>query len=660
MIKDVGKAVLKLTRLFAVWVLSASITTFAADGQRWKLNLKEADIRAFISQVADMTGRSFVIDPRVKGRVTIVSKDEMSTEEVYEVFLSVLNVHGFAAVPSGDVIKVIQQNSVKQDGSRLDPKRQEQGDQFITRVIEIEEVPALDLVPILRPLVAKYGHLAGVKSANSLIISDTAINIERIEEIIKRLDTAGTDHIEVIKLKQAWVGDVVKMLQTLDPNAVAKGNSPVARRRGAEPVRVVADERSNRIIMRGERTNLDQLVELVLQLDQPTETTNSTQVIRLKHADAKNLAEILKGVIDSKNDSSKSAKGKAEVEGKSSVHADEALNALVVRAAPSELREIQQIVSELDVRRAQVHIEAAVVEVSLSGNEGSGVEWAIGDENQPATIMTHGNEGSPNLKGLAQAAATSLASGTSAALGAASAIQNGFYMGGGSFDKKGNPELLAILRIINSESNTNILSTPSILTLDNQLAKITVGQNVPFKTAQESTTNTTNPITQIKREDVGLTLEVTPHVHDERIVRLEVKQSTDSISSQQVSGVSDIVTNKRSIETQVMIEDGQIIALGGLIKDEIQNSVSKVPFLGDIPLIGALFRSKFEKHEKTNLMVFLKPTIVLDKATTDKLAREQYLGVYDIELSGELNEDALESRFDQLFKGKKFKRELID
>jgi general secretion pathway protein D len=651
--------VLKLARVFAVLMLSFSIATFAVDEQRWKLNLKEADIRAFISQVADMTGRSFVIDPRVKGRVTIVSSSEMTTKEVYEVFLSVLNVHGFAAVPSGDVVKIIQQNSVKQDGSHLDPERKEQGEQFITRVISIQEVPALDLVPILRPLVAKYGHLAGVKSANSLIISDTAVNIERIEEIIKRLDKAGTEHIEVIELKEAWVADVVKMLQTLDPDTVAKGNVPTGRRRGADPVRVVADERSNRLIMRGERSNLDQLAALVRQLDQPTQRTNSTVVIRLKHADAKKLSEILKGILDSKKSGNAATKGKEEIEGKSSVHADEALNALVVRAAPSELREIRQIVTELDVRRAQVHIEAAIVEVSLSGSEGSGVEWAIGDENQPATIMTHANDGSPGLQSIAQGAATSVASGGSAALGAAAALKNGFYMGGGSFDKKGNPELLAILRIINSESNTNILSTPSILTLDNELAKITVGQNVPFKTAQESSTNTTNPITQIKREDVGLTLEVTPHVHDERIVRLEVKQTTDSISNAQVAGVSDIVTNKRSIETQVMIEDGQIIALGGLIKDDIKQGVSKVPFLGDIPLLGALFRSQFQSHEKTNLMVFLKPTIVLDRTSTDDIAREKYLGVYDIELSGDLDEGALEERFDDLFKGKKFKGNLL-
>ncbi len=648
---------LKLARVLAVWMLSLSVA-YAADEQNWKLNLKDADIRAFISQVADMTGHSFVIDPRVKGRVTIVSTDEMTTEEVYQVFLSVLNVHGFAAVPSGDVIKVIQQNSVKQDGSHLDPERKEKGEQFITRVIEIKEVPALDLVPILRPLVAKYGHLAGVKSANSLIISDTALNIERIEEIIKRLDRAGTEHIKVITLKEAWVGDVVKMLQTLDPDTVAKGGSVSARRRGADPVRVVADERSNRIIMRGERTNLEQLAELVRQLDQPSQRSSSTDVIRLRHSDAKTLAEILKGIIDNK--SSKAAKGKEEIIGKSSVHADESLNALVVRAAPSEIVEIRDIVTQLDVPRAQVHIEAAIVEVSLSDSEGAGVEWAIGDENVPATIMTHDNEASPGMKDMVQGAVTGAGQG-SAALGAASAIKSGFYVGGGAFDKKGNPELLALLRIINSQSESNVLSTPSIVTLDNKEAKINVSQNVPVKDTSQAT-NGGNPVTTFKREDVGLILEVTPHIQDDRFVRLEVSQSTNSVEKQAVTGAEGVVTNKRELTTEVVLEDQQIIALGGLIKDEIQIGTSKIPFLGDIPLLGALFRSSYETHKKTNLMIFLKPTILLDRVTSEDIAREKYLGVYSIELSGELNEAALDERFDQLFKGQKFqgKRPQVD
>ena len=277
----------KITLLAITIAISLPAVSVQAENQNWQVNLKDADISAFIGQIADITGKSFVIDPRVKGKVTVVSTETMNTEAVYELFLSVLQVHGYAAVPAGDVIMVVQQNSVKQQGRDLEVKFAEQSQEVVTKVIMIKNTPALDLVPILRPLVAKYGHLAGVKSANALIISDHVSNITRIEQIIDRLDKSGSEELEVIQLKEAWVGNVVTMLQSLDPDKVAQGNN--SKSGGTGSIRVVADERSNRLIIKGEKTSRERIRTLIEQLDKPSYFSGSAKVVRLKYADAKKI-----------------------------------------------------------------------------------------------------------------------------------------------------------------------------------------------------------------------------------------------------------------------------------------------------------------------------------------------------------------------------------
>ena len=292
-----------------------------AEDQNWQVNMKDADISAFIGQIADITGKSFVIDPRVKGKVTVVSTETMNTEAVYELFLSVLKVHGYAAVPAGDVIMVVQQNSVKQQGGDLEAKTKKQSQEMVTKVITIKNTPALDLVPILRPLVAKYGHLAGVRSANALIISDHASNISRIEQIIDRLDKSGSEELEVIQLKEAWVGNVVTMLQSLDPDKVAQGTG--AKSGGTGSIRVVADERSNRLIIKGEKTSRERIRKLIIQLDKPSYFSGSAKVIRLKYADSKKLAELIKNLMS--DTSSTGGKDSNKAKGKASIFADEEL-----------------------------------------------------------------------------------------------------------------------------------------------------------------------------------------------------------------------------------------------------------------------------------------------------------------------------------------------
>ncbi len=606
------------------------------DEQTWKVNLKEADIKAFISQIANITGYSFVIDPRVKGKVTIVSDTSMNKRDVYEMFQSVLSVHGFAAIPAGSVIKIMQQNNSKQEGG-MPVGSKVNSEQLITQVIQIKETPALDLVPILRPMVAKYGHLAGVKSANALIVTDHASNIRRIEKIIKRLDGSGVSELEVVQLKEAWVGDIVKILTSLDPEKVSEGGKSKGASGVAGRIRVVADERANRLILRGEKTARDRVRKLIQTLDVPSAFSGKASVIRLQHADAKELAELLKNLMGDVKDE----KGKSKASGKVSIYPDEGLNALVIRAEPSIMSEIKEIVSQLDIRRAQVLIEAAIVEVTGSIDDRLGVQMASADvdaiENSTSTTtplsVTNFSDAGSSISDVVTALATT----------GVPPIGAGFTLAGA------NGNFAFLIQALESVSNANLVSTPSIMTLDNQEAEIVVGQNVPFITGTTSSTSNSNPFTTIKREDIGVTLKVVPHVQDGKFIRLEIEQSTETVESTAVEGQADLITNKRSIKTQVLAEDGEIIMLGGLIREVVQERQSKVPLLGDIPFLGWLFRSSSESHVKQNLIVFIKTTIILSRADSQEILRQKYDGIYEIDLSEEIGVEGIDAKIESIF-----------
>ncbi len=619
--------------LIAVLLMAGMAMPLQAE-ESWQINLKDADIEAFISQVADITGRSFVLDPRVKGKVSVLSSEPMNQEGVYELFLSVLQIHGLAAVPAGDVTLVIQQNDVKQAGRSLEERAAVDSQELLTKVIMIKNTPALDLVPILRPLVAKYGHLAGVKSANALIISDHAININRIEEIIDRLDRSGSEELEVVQLKEAWVGNVVTMLQSLDPSKVSQGNTDNNNTAGS--IRVVADERSNRLIIKGEKTARERIRGLIEQLDQPSYFSGSAQVIRLQYADATKLAEMLKNLMGEASGSGDEAKVKGDI----GIHADEDLNALVVRAEPSILKEVQELVNSLDVRRAQVLIESAIIEVTGDTSDALGVQWVRGDLDSPVAGTNFNNAG-PGLATIATGVATG---------DYASAVGQGLTIGGFK-ESGGDIDFGVIIQALKSNSSTNLLSTPSIMTLDNQEAEIVVGQNVPFVTGQTASSTNTNPFTTIDRQDVGVTLKVIPHIHDGEAIRLEVEATAESVSNTTVAGSADLITNKRSIKTMILSDDGETIVLGGLIRDDVREVVSKVPLLGDIPLLGWLFRSKSVNQVKSNLMVFLRPTIVGDGGKARDLTREKFNGIWEFTVSEELGIDEADMQLQRLFKG---------
>lgn len=602
----------------------------------WQINLKEADIGAFINQVADITGKSFVIDPRVKGKVNVLSSEPMNKEAVYELFLSVLQVQGFSAVQAGDVTLIVQQNDMKQLGQDIAAEFRSDSQEVLTKVIMIKNVPALDLVPILRPLVAKYGHLAGVRSANALIVTDLVGNINRLEQIIERLDRSGSEELEVIQLKEAWVGNVVTMLQNLDPSKVAQGTASAADNT-AGSVRVVADERSNRIIIKGEKNARERIRNLIQELDKPSYFSGSAQVIRLQYADATKLAELIKGVMDDATSGQES-----EAKGRVGIYADEDLNALVVRAEPSLMREVQSLVASLDVRRAQVLIESAIVEVTGDISDALGFQWAIGEADKPVA-GTNFSEAGPS----ASTIAGSIISGDYSNI-----LGPGITLGGYG-ERNGDPNFAMVMQALASNTKANMLSTPSIMTLDNQEAEIIVGQNVPFRTGSTSSSNNDNPFTTITREDVGITLKVKPHIHEGEAIRLEVEATAESVSATTISGSADLITNKRSLKTMILAQDSEIIVLGGLIRDDVREVVSKVPLLGDIPLLGWLFKSRSQQHQKSNLMVFLRPTILNDNITGRGLAQEKYNGIWEFTLSGETGKDGTEvdRNMSDLFKG---------
>ncbi len=622
-------------------VLIPSGFALAEEEQTWKVSLKNADIEAFISQIANITGYSFVVDPRVKGKVTIVSETPMSKQDVYEMFQSVLQVHGFAAIPAGGIIKIVQQNDTKQEGGMPTALRTtKKSEQLITQVIQIKDTPALDLVPILRPMVAKYGHLAGVKSANALIVTDHASNVRRLEKIIERLDGSGVSELEVVQLEEAWVGDIVDILTSLDPEKVSEGGKTKEASGVAGRIRVVADERANRLIIRGEKSARDNVKALILSLDQPSKFSGKASVIRLQHADAKEMAEMLKNLMGDVKDE----KGKSQAAGNVSIHADTGLNALVVRAEPSTMSEIKEVVSQLDVRRAQVLIEAAILEVTGSVDDRVGVQTALvdgdaianGSSDTPLTATSFGDAGTSIVDLI-----MGISSGTSLPL------SSGLTLGGAG--KAGSNDFAVLIQALESVNNTNLLSTPSIMTLDNQEAEIIVGQNVPFVTGTTSSTSNSNPFTTIERQDIGTSLKVIPHIQNGKFIRLEVEQSTESVETTAVEGQSDLITNKRSIKTQILAENGEVIMLGGLIRDAVQETQSKVPFLGDIPILGWLFRSSSETHVKQNLIVLLKPSVVLSKEDNQALLRRKYDGIYEVDLSKHIGDEGIDEKLKMLF-----------
>jgi len=578
------------------------------------LNMKGADINAVIGTVAEATGKNFIIDPRVKGKVTIISSKSLNTEQLYQVFLAILDVHGFAAVPAGgNVIKILPDSDAKHSGT---PNRGK-GGELVTQVVEIKHIAAAQLVPILRPLVPPQGHLAAHAQTNVLIISDRVSNIDRLLRIIEKIDEPSGSEIEVVQLEHASASEVVRVLTSLQKkDKKGKGSSSATT--------FVADERTNSILMGGDKSNRLSVKALIAHLDTPSETIGNTHVVYLRYAKAKDLVAVLTGVGN--------VKAKGQTKGKSSrsssasrdfnIQADESSNTLVITAAPDIYRSLEQVIRKLDIRRAQVLVEAIIAEIAESRTNELGIQW-FGDGSQSglapvgATVF-----GSPSIAEVGAAAASVNKGGDPSQ--AASLIGSGLSLGIGRFDS-GTFNFGLLLRALAGSGAANLLSTPNIVTMDNEEAEIFVGREVSVPTGSFTQTNTSssNPFTTFKPKQVGISLKVKPQINEGDAIKLDIEQNVDAITAGD-AGSANLVTSQRKIKTSVIVDDGQVIVLGGLISDDESNSIQKVPLLGDIPLIGALFRYKREVKDKKNLMVFLHPTILRDSNVASNISNSKY------------------------------------
>ena len=602
----------KLTSPLRFMVLSFMVLSFTLIGATYSyaegasLNLKNADIHSLIETVAMATGKNFIIDPRVQGKVTVVSSGTVSADELYQVFLSVLDVHGFIAAPSGSSIKIVPKINARVSGNVSEMSNTAAaGDEIVTQVMAVKHVPAVQIVPVLRPLLPQEAHLTAYLPTNMLILSDTARNAQRIWDMVRRIDQPLEQALEIVQLNHATAAEVVSIINSLGLNP----NLATGEATASTPI-VIADQRTNSIILNAGSELLPRLRALIAHLDAPiAEMTGNTKVVYLHYAKAEILAPIISDMASAQTATEALAAGDDSPPVLISVQAEPGTNALVITAPDAALQSMLAVIKQLDVRRAQVLVEAIIAEISSSKAAELGVQWALGTNNIVGAT-SFGTSGS-NLIQL-KTNPLSLGSGLSLGVGQFAADQLGIG---------------ALLRALASDASTNIISTPSLLTMDNQQAEIVVGQNVPFITGQYASTGSgetpSSPFQTIKRQDIGVRLQIKPQINQGDAISLEILQEISSLAPSTVSA-ADIVTNKRSIQTTVIANDGDLIILGGLIDDNLQETSEKVPLLGDLPILGAAFRYKKSTMVKRNLMVFIRPTIVRDAAVLEAASHGKY------------------------------------
>jgi len=611
----------------ALCFLAASVVA-----QDWTVNLKETDIQELIKFVAEVTGTTIVVDPKVKGTVKVVSSKPITSSELYDLFLSILDVHGYTAVRSGNVVRVIPAKNARSSAVRVVQGELRANDEYVTEVIRLENISAAKLIPVLRPLVPQQAHMAAYAPANAIIISDLAANIERIRKIIKSMDQSAVSETEILTLKYAVAEDVVRLLDELNKGEAKKSGAPESE------VLLVADNRTNSVIISGDEMERARMRKLISHLDTPLEQSGNVKVIYLEYAEATSIAEVLSRVMQNINKLSPDDKTRGGKGAGATIEADEATNALIVTGDASQMQSLEAVIARLDIRPAQVLVEAIIAEMEIINGQDLGVQWLFQDSGGAfgSNIVDGNNRAQRIADGLFRTDV-----GTSADDGdgdfepgdvlGALASTPGLSLGWGQLDD--SLDIAIILSALNSQTNANILSTPSLLTLDNQEAYITVGQEVPFVTGSFTNTGGTagavNPFQTITRENVGITLKVTPHINSGDSVVLDISQEVSSLTGALSLLASDVVTNTRKIETKVLVADGAVVVLGGLIKEDLQDGQQKVPLLGDIPWLGRLFRSDSSNLTTSNLLIFIKPTIIREDAALEGATAEKYRYIRD-------------------------------
>jgi len=633
-----------------------------ASAESWKVNLQDADIKAFINEVATITDQNFVLDPRINGNVTVISNKALSRDEIYQLFLSVMQVNGIAAIESGTTTKLVPDNIAKQSGVAVDLRGDSVGESLATRVIYLTNTQAAEVLGVIRPLMPQSAHAAAVPGVNALVLSDRADSLNQLTALIRDLDSNVNDSLQVIPLRHV---DAERMMELISALVSSAGSGPA--QGGNNQLKVIADTSSDRLLVKGSPEMIAKVQEMVNQLDTtPTRRLSGLRVFRLKYASAGHIADMLRGLLANQsinstgasstlesaslNDASSigaainnaasdnlGSSGTAAVSTNStsgtstgvggrpfSIIADETQNAVIVNAAPELMFEIEDAVNQLDSRRAQVLIQAAIVEVSGDDATQLGVQWALGNANSGYGVVNFNNVGA-SATTLAAAALSGSTTGISAA---ASSIAGALVgIGDSRKDSQGNTQFYgAILQALDSSTSANLLSMPSILTLDNEKASILVGQNVPFVTGSFTTSGNSsdNPFQTIDRQDIGINLNVIPHIGDNGTVRLEVSQEVSSVVPGSTGNASGLVTNKSLINTTILADDQQTIALGGLMRDNTTTSQQKVPGLGSVPVIGRLFRSDNDSTQKSNLIIFLQPTILRDGGAVASVTERKF------------------------------------
>jgi general secretion pathway protein D len=593
-----GVLLLRITALAALLLQGSAL----AEEQQWQLAMNNAELRDVVAEMSSILGTTVILDPRVQGRITVMSRQALDREGVRRLFYSVLDAHNFTVIDQGDRILVTPVTEAKTRAGNGDA-RTSASEQFVTEVIELNSSGAADLAGLVRPLVSANGYVGPSVSANALVVTDTASNVRRIGQIVRKLDSGAKNAHVVVELRHGLATDIAKVMES----SLGKPGTDT----GSQ---VIADSRANRLVIIGTQAVRQRLTKLARSLDIPTTAKlDNARVIRLRHSDAKQLAEVLDAMgqglkQDAPPGSSKDFTSATQV----MVKADESQNALVLIADPAQIRTIENIVRQLDQPRAQVLIHAAIVEISGDIVEALGVQWGVS---------------TGDAKGLINFPGTGIS-----------------IPGGLKFDEKnpapegallslGSDRFGALISALASNTRSNLLSTPSLLTLDNQEAEIIVGQNVPFKTGSYATNSSgaDNPFTTVERKDVGISLKIKPHINEGSILRLEVEQEVSDIAPS-VAGVdsSDLITNKRALKSTILANDGQIIVIGGLIKDSVRTQESGVPLLRSIPYLGALFRWSKDTQTKSNLMVFLRPTIVRSKQDIAEVSQDRYNALRDL------------------------------
>lgn len=608
----------------------------------WTVNGKAMPIGDFVAQVADVIDKTIVLDPRVKNQeVTVISNVSLDADGVYALFLTVLKAHGLGVVVNDDVLSIVQQPAIRQSAGPVAEAIDGPADQFITQVVPVSYVQSTELTKILRQLLPQTSHLAAIEQPNVLLIAAYAANMERILKIVRQVDVVDKDEVVKRPLEHAWVGSLAKVLEEIAPDEIGRSA------KGPRRVQIVANERDNSLVLRGKAHAIAEALRLIDKLDVAETATNAARVVHLNHADAATTAPLLDQLVNG-------SVGGETMGPVASILADETLNALIIRADPTTLNEILATVAQLDVRRAQVLIEAAVVEVSVNTVDSSGVEWAAGD-GRGSTVPVL----STTLNGIVSGLLTRLGESGSVSVDPL-AVASGFTaptIALARLDADGIG-LGAVITALATDTQSNLLSNPSVLTLDNEEATNVSGQQIPFRTGSFTTTTdgASNPFQTINRENVGVELKVTPHIHEDLSMRLVVSLEVGNVANTAESGglgvgssgFADIVTNNRSLLTTVLADDREIILLGGLIQDDYRDIERRVPLLSRVPVLGRAFRSKRETLVKRHLLMFLRPTVLLSAEAATDTALDRYQGIYGV---GDGDKNRVPAELEDVFSG---------